>query len=144
MDASYAFHCREDSPVKIIFGNAGGHNIGFDLDILVLTRLLVQANFGAGKSYLLRKLMEELFGHIQIIAIDPEGEFATLREKFGFVLVGKGDETPADVRSAGMVAEKLFELRASAVCVSPAYASPMAGTAMPSSLQAQRSIPRSE
>lgn len=90
--------------------------ISFDLEVLLATRLLIQANSGAGKSWLLRKLMEQLYGHVQVIAIDPEGEFATLREKFGFVLVGKGGETPADPRSAAVVAEKLLDLRASAVC----------------------------
>lgn len=104
--------------MKIVIGNIVGTKrpIGFDLATLIPTRLLIQANSGAGKSYLLRKLMEELFGHIQVIAIDPEGEFATLREKFGYVLVGKGGETPADVRTAATVAEKLLELHASAVC----------------------------
>lgn len=103
--------------MKIVIGeSAGGKKVGFDLDTLITTRLLIQANSGAGKSYLLRKLMEVLFGHVQIIGIDPEGEFSTLREKFGFVLVGKGGETPADIRSAAAVAEKLLELKASAIC----------------------------
>jgi uncharacterized protein len=102
--------------MKITIGQHDGKPIAFDLETLVATRLLIQANSGAGKSYLIRKLMEELFGHIPVIAIDPEGEFATLREKFGYVLVGKGGETPADVRTAGAVAEKLLEIRASAVC----------------------------
>ena len=47
--------------------------------------------------------------------IDVAGEFATLREKYGYVLVGEHGETPVDIRSAGLVAEKLLELRASAV-----------------------------
>jgi hypothetical protein len=86
------------------------------LDVLLRTRLLVQANSGGGKSYALRRILEQAFGKVQCIVIDPAGEFATLREKFEFVLVGKGGETPADIRSAGLVAEKLLELRASAVC----------------------------
>ncbi|HWR36398.1 MAG TPA: DUF87 domain-containing protein [Clostridia bacterium] len=103
--------------MKIVIGkSADGRQVGFDLDTLITTRLLIQANSGAGKSYLSRRFMEQLFGHIQVIAIDPEGEFATLREQYGYVLVGKGGETPADVRSAATVAEKLLELRASAVC----------------------------
>lgn len=102
---------------KIIIGKSeSGAKVGFDLATLITTRLLIQANSGAGKSYLLRKLMEELFGFIQIICIDPEGEFSTLREKYGFVLVGKGGETPADTRTAAAVAEKLLELKASAIC----------------------------
>lgn len=93
-----------------------GKPLHMDIDILLRTRLLIQANSGGGKSWLLRRLAEQLFGKIPVILIDPEGEFATLREKFGYVLVGKGGETPADPRSAGLVAQRLLELRASAVC----------------------------
>ena len=87
-----------------------------DLDVLLRTRLLVQANSGGGKSWLLRRIAEQLFGKIPVIIVDPEGEFASLRERFGYVLVGKGGETPSDPRSAGLLAQKLLELRASAVC----------------------------
>jgi hypothetical protein len=101
---------------SIILGTADGKDIRLDLDTLMKTRLLIQANSGGGKSWLLRRLAEQLFGKVPVIIIDPEGEFATLREKFGFVLVGKNGETPADARSAALVAHKLLELRASAVC----------------------------
>lgn len=101
---------------QIVLGKSGGKNVTLDLDALLRGRLLVQANSGKGKSWLLRRLAEQMFGKIQVIIIDPEGEFATLREKFGYVLVGKGGETPADPRSAALVAHKLLELRASAVC----------------------------
>jgi hypothetical protein len=101
---------------QIIIGKSGNKNLALNLDALLRGRMLVQANSGKGKSWLLRRLAEQLFGKVQVIIIDPEGEFATLREKFGYVLVGKGGETPADPRSAGLVAHKLLELRASAVC----------------------------
>ena len=101
---------------SIVLGKADGKNVSLDLDKLLSTRLLVQANSGKGKSHLLRRIAEQLFGKVQVIIIDPEGEFATLREKHGYVLVGKGGETPADPRSAALVAHKLLELRASAVC----------------------------
>jgi hypothetical protein len=105
----------------IIIGTTSAPNgapigVGLNLDALLRGRMLVQANSGKGKSWLLRRLAEQLFGKVQVIIIDPEGEFATLREKFGYVLVGKGGETPADPRSAALVAHKLLELRASAVC----------------------------
>lgn len=93
-----------------------GRKASLDLDVMLRTRLLVQANSGGGKSWLLRRLAEQLFGKIPVILIDPEGEFSTLRERYGYVLVGKGGETPADTRSAALVAHKLLELRASAVC----------------------------
>lgn len=103
--------------MKIVIGaTAQGKNVAFDLDTLITTRLLIQANSGAGKSYLLRKLIEALFGHAQIIMIDPEGEFATLREKYDFILAGPGGETPTDARTAEQLAIKLLELRVSAVC----------------------------
>lgn len=97
-------------------GTTAGKIAHLDLNMLLRTRLLVQANSGGGKSWLMRRLAEQMFGKLQVIIIDPEGEFATLREKFGYVLVGKGGETPADVRSAALVARKLLELNASAVC----------------------------
>jgi hypothetical protein len=101
---------------SIVLGQADRHNISLDVDVLLRTRLLIQANSGQGKSFLLRRMAEQLFGKVQVILIDPEGEFATLREKYGYVLVGKGGETPADARSAALVAQKLLELKASAVC----------------------------
>lgn len=101
---------------RIIIGTANGKNIGFPIDELLVSRLLVQANSGGGKSFLLRRILEQAYGKVQAIVIDPAGEFATLREKFGYVLVGEHGETPADIRSAGLVAEKLLELKASAVC----------------------------
>lgn len=101
---------------SIVVGKSGTKTVSLDIDALLRGRMLVQANSGKGKSWLLRRLAEQLFGKVQVIIIDPEGEFATLREKYGYVLVGKGGETPADPRSAALVAHKLLELRASAVC----------------------------
>lgn len=101
---------------KIIIGKANNHPVGFDLKTLITTRLLIEANSGGGKSYLLRVLCEQAFGKVQVIIVDREGEFSTLREQFDYVLVGKGGETPADTRSAAMLAHKLLELNASAVC----------------------------
>lgn len=100
---------------KIVIGKSGGRNVEIEIDTLLLTRLLIQANSGGGKSYLIRLLCEKLFGHAPIFIADPEGEFATLREKFGFFLVGKGGDVPADPRTAALLAHKLLELRASAV-----------------------------
>lgn len=96
--------------------DAIGHPVNIDLETLLVTRALVQGASGAGKSRFLRRMAEQAFGTVPIIILDPEGEFASLRERFGFVLAGRGGETPADPRSAAMLATKLLELRASAVC----------------------------
>lgn len=87
-----------------------------DLDKLMVSRALLQANSGAGKSWALRRLLEQTHGHVQQIIIDPEDEFYTLREKHDYVLVrhDDGDAIP-DVRSAELLATKLLELGVSAI-----------------------------
>lgn len=102
--------------MNIVIGKHDSKDVKLDVDRLMATRLLIQADSGGGKSWAVRLIAEQLFGKVQVIIIDPEGEFASLREKFGYVLVGKGGETPADTRSAALVAHKLIELRASAIC----------------------------
>jgi hypothetical protein len=102
--------------VNINIGKANGKDLKIDIDMLLRTRMLIQANSGGGKSWLLRRLLEQAFGKVQCIVIDPAGEFPSLREKYGFVLVGEKGETPADIRSAHLVAQRLLELKASTVC----------------------------
>src|SRR6478609_4184677 len=58
-----------------------------DLEELLATRLLVQGNSGSGKSYLLRRLLEQSASLVQQAIIDPEGDFVTLAESFGHVVV---------------------------------------------------------
>lgn len=101
---------------NIVIGKSSGRNISIDLRTFLKTRALIQAGSGAGKSYLIRRLAEQLFGKVQVLIIDREGEFASLREKYGFVLAGDEGDTPTDIRSARLLAEKLLELRASAIC----------------------------
>ncbi len=86
-----------------------------DLDIILRSNVLLTANSGGGKSWALRRMIEQSFGRVPQIIIDPEGEFSTLRQKFDLVLVGKGGDTPADLRSAQLLAHRLLELGASAV-----------------------------
>lgn len=92
-----------------------GDGVTLDLMRLVDTRMLIQANSGGGKSWLLRLLAEEVAGQMQTIILDPEGEFATLRERVDMLLVSREGEIPADTRSAALLARKLAELGVSAV-----------------------------
>lgn len=93
-----------------------GEGIACDLDRLVDTRLLVQANSGGGKSWCLRRLLEQTHGRVQHLVIDPEGEFASLREQYDYVLAAKtGGDTATDPRSAKLLAERLLELGVSAI-----------------------------
>jgi Helicase HerA, central domain len=93
-----------------------GRGVSCDLPRLISTRLLVQASSGAGKSWLLRRLLEQSHGKVQQIVIDPEGEFASLREKYDYVLAARhGGDTLADPRTAKLLAERLLEMGVSAI-----------------------------
>ncbi|SON57118.1 ATP-binding protein [Hartmannibacter diazotrophicus] len=66
---------------------AGGEAARLDIEQLLATRLLVQGNSGSGKSHLLRRLLEQSAPWVQQVVIDPEGDFVTLAEAFGHVVV---------------------------------------------------------
>lgn len=86
-----------------------------DLDKLIESRMLIQANSGGGKSWSMRRFIEQSFGKKQIIIIDPEGEFGNMRSKFDFVYIGEGGDAPAEVRSAALLAKRLLETKANAI-----------------------------
>lgn len=87
-----------------------------DMPRLLETRMLIQANSGAGKSRALRRLLEVTAGMVQQIVIDPEGEFASLREKHDFIICAAKDaDAITHPRTAALLARKLLEVEASAV-----------------------------
>lgn len=107
-------------PVKPTLGvDTEGISIPIDVEKLVEGRLLLTATSGAGKSWALRRILEQTHGHVQHIVIDPEGEFYTLREIFDYVLARAGNEGERDcgisVQSAGLLATRLLELGVSTV-----------------------------
>ena len=82
---------------------AGGAAATLDLEELLATRLLVQGNSGSGKSHLLRRLLEQSAQWVQQCVIDPEGDFGTLSDRFGHVVVD-GARTEAELTgSAGRI-----------------------------------------
>eukprot|EP01037_Dinobryon_pediforme_P039803 gene39803-48615_t len=77
---------------EIVIGQTGaGTPAGIDLEELLATRLLVQGNSGSGKSYLLRRLLEQSAGLVQQVVIDPEGDFVSLSERYGHVVLDASD-----------------------------------------------------
>ena len=100
----------------ICIGKSERGKVSFDLATLIDTRLLIQSNSGGGKSWAIRRLLEQSHGQVQQIVLDLEGEFNTLRERFDYVLAGRSGDTSADPRSAGLLARRLLELRVSAIC----------------------------
>ncbi len=91
------------------------NTISLDLPRLLSSRLLIQANSGGGKSWLIRRLLEQSHGKVQQIVIDLEGEFSTLREKYDYILAAKEGDTPVDPKSAALLARKILELNVSAI-----------------------------
>ncbi|CDO36276.1 MULTISPECIES: ATP-binding protein [Novosphingobium] len=72
----------------IVIGQTpNGEAIRIDIKELLATRLLVQGNSGSGKSHLLRRLLEESASIVQQVVIDPEGDFVSLAEEFGHVVI---------------------------------------------------------
>lgn len=90
--------------------------VSIDLPRLLETRLLLQANSGGGKSWALRRLLEQTAGQVQQLVIDPEGEFATLREHYDFVIAAAHDgDALAHPRTAAILARRLLETGVSAI-----------------------------
>lgn len=80
-----------------------------DLEALIGGHLGVVANAGAGKSGLVRRLLEQTHGHVQQIILDPEDEFYTLRQGFSYVIAGGDDgDCPATVDNAAEMAIMLL------------------------------------
>lgn len=91
-------------------------SLQIDLPKLLETRALIQANSGAGKSWCLRRLLEQTVGHVQQLVIDPEGEFATLRERFDYIVCAPaGADAVATPQTAAALARALWQAGTSAI-----------------------------
>ncbi|MGE8125937.1 helicase HerA domain-containing protein [Methylobacterium sp. NPDC080182] len=87
----------------IDLGLTGERPALLDLTELLATRLLVQGNSGSGKSHLLRRLLEQSAGLVQQAIIDPEGDFASLADRYGHVVVEADGDDVALQRIAARV-----------------------------------------
>ncbi|MDP5102390.1 MAG: ATP-binding protein [Erythrobacter sp.] len=92
--------------------DTSGQSIAIDLEELLATRLLVQGNSGSGKSHLLRRLLEECAGLVQQVVIDPEGDFVTLADHFGHVVIDGAAYSPREIEA---LAGRVRQHRASVV-----------------------------
>ena len=89
-----------------------GKDVLVDVEELLATRLLVQGNSGSGKSHLLRRLLEESAAMVQQVVIDPEGDFVTLADEYGHVVIDAGDYNEREIVK---MATRIREHRASVV-----------------------------
>ncbi|MBB3218093.1 hypothetical protein FHW72_003184 [Ochrobactrum sp. RC6B] len=81
----------------------GGKQAMLDLEELLATRLLVQGNSGSGKSHLLRRLLEQSAQWVQQCIVDPEGDFVTLADLYGHVVVDAARTEAELTRIAGRI-----------------------------------------
>lgn len=94
----------------------GSESALIDIPRLLETRMLIQANSGGGKSWAIRRLLEQTAGQVQQLVIDPEGEFATLREKHDYVIAAAHDgDALAHPKTAQLLARRLLETGVSAI-----------------------------
>lgn len=79
--------------------------------------LLIYGNAGSGKSHALRGLLEQTAGFVQHIVFDSEGEFATLRSKFDYLLAARGDngDVRLSVETATVLCQKVMETGVSVI-----------------------------
>ena len=99
--------------VLVDLGTDGaGKTVPIDLEELLATRLLVQGNSGSGKSHLLRRMLEKSAGHVQQVIIDPEGDFVTLSDAYGHVVIDALDHSEREIVT---FAARIREHRASVV-----------------------------
>src|SRR5688572_15182352 len=91
-------------------------DLPIDLTRLLESRMLIQSNSGGGKSHALRRVLEQTAAGVQQLVIDPEGEFATLRERFDYVVCAPtGGDAVANPATAAALARALWESNVSAI-----------------------------
>lgn len=101
-------------PIRMSTPSLG--SLPIDLPVLLESRMLIQANSGAGKSWTLRRILEQTAAGVQQLVIDPEGEFASLREKFDYIVCAPHDaDAVATPQTAAALARALWESGTSAI-----------------------------
>lgn len=82
---------------NVVIGNSDYDQVLFDSEKIVNgeVQCLTVGNSGSGKSYLIRNIIEELYSKKlgNILIIDPEGEYLSLRKLFDFVVLGLNKDT---------------------------------------------------
>ena len=105
MVAGYPSGAVSDAPMSSnmsVMGDVpGGGPAQMDLAELLATRLLVQGNSGSGKSHLLRPLLEQSARMVQQAIIDPEGDFVSLADKFGHLVIDGAECSEMALHAAG-------------------------------------------
>ena len=73
----------DTADTRVPIGRTSNAVLELDLSRLMAGRCLIQGSSGAGKSQLLRKIIEEAFDYTAIAIVDPEAEFGGLAAHIG-------------------------------------------------------------
>lgn len=85
--------------------------IMLDLQRLMLGSAIIQGTIGAGKSWLMRRILEQANGRVQQLVIDIEDEFATLAECFEYVVIDYAEAARIGGTALGtVIREKRFDV----------------------------------
>lgn len=98
--------------MDLVIGMAGDREIAIDAQELVTGRTCIIAQSGAGKSWGIAVLCEQLLlARVGFCLIDTEGEYSSLKDLFPLLWIGSGDGCDVDIERAN-----LRELMREAIC----------------------------
>ncbi len=98
--------------MELVIGKDGDRDVAVDAQELVTGRTCVIAQSGAGKSWGIAVLCEQLLqARVGFCLIDTEGEYSSLRDRFPLLWIGSSEDCDLDI---GQV--NLRELMQNAIC----------------------------
>ncbi|MCM2465264.1 ATP-binding protein [Methanoculleus oceani] len=98
--------------MELVIGKNGDRDVAVDAQELVTGRTCVIAQSGAGKSWGIAVLCEQLLqARVGFCLIDTEGEYSSLRDRFPLLWIGSSDDCDVDIGQAN-----LRELMQNAIC----------------------------
>jgi len=90
-----------------------GGKAELDLQELITGRTLLCSISRWGKTWTARRIVEQVFGKTGIIIVDVEGEYATLRDRYPLLIIGK--DVAVVPESAEFLADQILEHDLSAI-----------------------------
>lgn len=98
--------------MEIVIGKDGDRDVAVDAQELVTGRTCIIAQSGAGKSWSIAVICEQLLqARVGFCLIDTEGEYSSLRDRFHLLWIGSGEDCDIDIERAN-----IRELMHNAIC----------------------------
>jgi len=89
--------------MEIVIGKAAGRDFAIDAQELVTGRTCIIAQSGAGKSWSIAVVCEQLCRYrVGFCLIDTEGEYYSLKDKFDLIWIGADEECDYDIEKVNL------------------------------------------